>query len=174
MQPEIIVALITAVGGIIIAGITAYSSAKKAHREALKELKELIHNQGIIVHENELKVNTLWEIYVEDAIRSAQKEKIIASKSLVRPTKELESVMSPELQKQIAAEVLELSVYMSSPYNIAIEIWAAHKRELLTCSQKAEISVRATWGGLVTLVHATLIDNNKISIEDVPLAMAGE
>ena len=154
MPPEITVAIITVVGGISVAIISAYAIAKQTSRKELDEIKK-------IVTLNELKVTTLWEIYVEDAVRSAKKTGLVASRSAVRPTEKLKEVLSVDLQEEISEEALAMSAYISSPYDIAIEIWTRHKHELISGADKADVSVTNMWGGIIVIISNVLEDGTQ-------------
>ena len=154
MAPEITIAIITSVGGIIIAFIAAYATARQTSKKEIDGIKK-------IVTLNELKVTTLWEIYVEDAIRSARKTGLVASRSAVRPTEKLKEVLSVDLQEEISEEALAMSAYISSPYDIAIEIWAKHKHELISGADKADVSVTNMWGGIIVIISNVLEDNTQ-------------
>ena len=149
MSPEITIAFIAAVGGVLTAIIAAYATARQTNKKELDVIKK-------IVTLNELKVNTLWEIYAEDAIRSAKQIGFVASQSTMRPTKKLQEVIDMELQEQIRQESLAISKYLSSPYDIAIEIWSNHRKTLIRNSKEADVAVAVTWGSIVTIVSNTL------------------
>lgn len=171
MDLQIIVAAIAGISTVIVAVVAAYASVRQANRKELSDIRASIGKVSQQVSVNEVKVNTLWEIYAEDAIRSAQKGGLVAARSAVRPTEKLKLIMSEELQADIQEETAALSTYISSPYDIAIEIWMKHRKELLYCSKKADIPAKASWGGLVTIVYNVLYDNGKVSMAEVPVAM---
>ena len=152
MNPDILATLIAAGGGIIIAVIAAYATARATSK---KELDNIRHT--VIV--NQLKVDTLWEIYAEDAIRSAKNRNLISSQSAVRPTGEFARVISVELCDKIESDARVMSQYITSPYDIAVEIWAIYKVELIEKSNSADISIRATWGAVVVLCENAINDN---------------
>jgi hypothetical protein len=154
MPPEITVAIITVVGGIAVAAISAYAIARQTSRKELDEIKK-------VVILNELKVATLWEIYVEDAIRSAKKTGLVASRSSLRPTSKLTEVLDMKLQEDIRDEALALSAYVSSPYDIAIEIWSNHKKDFVRQSNDADIPVSVMWGSIVVIISNVLEDNGQ-------------
>ena len=151
MNPDILAALIAAGGGIIIAVIAAYATARATSRKEFDEIR-----QTVIV--NQLKVDTLWEIYAEDAIRSAKDRHLVSAQSAVRPTGEFARVISIELCDKIEDDALIMSKYIVSPYDIAVEIWARYKVELIEKSNDAEISIRATWGAVVILCENAVND----------------
>lgn len=154
MPPEITVAIITVIGGIAVAAISAYAIARQTSKKEFDAIKK-------IVTLNELKVSTLWEIYVEDAVRNAKRTGYVASQSRVSPTEKLEEVLDLELQEQIRADAARLSEYISSPYDIAIEVWSMHKQEVVSGARKADIPVSAIWGSIVVIISNALEDNGR-------------
>jgi len=152
MSPEIAVAVITVIGGIAVAIISSYAVARQTSRKEFEEIKK-------VVILNELKVTTLWEIYVEDAVRNAKKNGFVASQSRVAPTAKLAEVLDEDVQEQIRIDADKLSRYISSPYDIAIEIWSMHKKELVNGARKADMPVSAIWGSVVVIISNVLDDN---------------
>jgi hypothetical protein len=175
MSPEVTVAIITAIGGIIIATIAAYNSAREASKKELKDAFKICNEELAEIRRtitvNELKVNTLWEIYAEDAIRAAQKGGLLASQSSVRPTEKLSALIPLELQEILASEAISMYTYLSSPYDIAIELWIANKKFLACSADEIDMPLRDAWAGVVTIVYNALYDAGKISDEEVPIAM---
>jgi hypothetical protein len=151
MNPDVVAALIAAIGGIIVAIIVAYATAKATSRKEFNELR-----RTVIV--NQLKVDTLWEIYAEDAIRTAKTAHLIAAQSAVRPTGKFREIISPELCETIYTDALIMSDYIVSPYDIAVEIWNKHKKELVERSNETNISIRAIWGAVVVLCENAVND----------------
>ncbi len=144
MNPDIVAALIVAGGGIIVAIIAAYATAKATSRKEFDEIR-----QTVIV--NQLKVDTLWEIYAEDAIRSAQNRQLVVAQSAIHLTEEFTRIISLQLCEQIRYDAIIMSEYIVSPYDIAVEIWIKYKSELIEKSRGADINIRATWGAVVIL-----------------------
>ena len=164
MQPEIVVAILVFVGAVITSVIGSYATVRSentkaayAYRkeisESLTKLKdyfgEEVGNQKVQLAVVTTKVDTLWEIYAEDAIRQARTTGMIASKSPLAPTGMWESSLSPELTQQIEADALDLACYFGTPYDVAIEIWNRYKVEIL--ASNGDSSVRVLWGTILVV-----------------------
>ena len=171
MDTAIIVALVTAVGGTLAAAIAAYSSIKKAHRNEIAEIQADIGKIRQDVQKNDIRLDTLWSVYVEDAIRSAQKSGIAAARSAVKPTKDFDKAMPQDLQLTVHNETLSLAARKFSVYDITIELWQRHQRSLLKCAYTNDIPVQAAFGGLIVFVNNILMEHDYITEDDMPQAM---
>jgi hypothetical protein len=135
MDTTIIVAIIVGVSAVIAAIIAAYGTANAASR------KLAISLAGITV-----KVNTLWEIYAEEAIREARTTGMVAARSREKPTEKLNGAVPDSLRIEIEEEITNITSIMHSPYDIAIEIWTKHSKELLIISEEEDIPPSALFG----------------------------
>jgi hypothetical protein len=135
MDAEIIVAIIIAVATVVAAIIAAYSTASAANRKFAISLAEIA-----------VKVNTLWEIYAEEAIREARTTGMVAARSRESPTEKFNGVVPNSLRIEIEEEITSITSILHSPYDIAIEIWTKHKKELLIISEEEDVPPSALFG----------------------------
>lgn len=150
MSVELQVALIGSIATIAVAVIAAYATARKTQHDDLKDLKSLITEFGNRLVVTETKVDTLWEIYAEDAIRQARQLGMVASQSDVAPTEKWDEYITEELAIEIKKEAIEMCAVLHSPYDIAIELWHKHKREIAN-GDKEGVSVTAAWGTILVI-----------------------
>ena len=164
MQPEIIAAALVFAGAVITSIAGAYATVRAASNKSKAESIEsfeALRKEGV-ERENQrdvqlavisTKVDTLWDIYAEDAIRQARTSGMVATKSPLAPTAKWDSSLSKELTKKIESDAVGLSEYLNSPYDVAIELWGKYKAEILESNGD---SVRALWGTiLVVSINAT-------------------
>jgi hypothetical protein len=135
MDTTIIVAVIIAVSTVIAAVIAAYSTANVANRKIAVSLAKI-----------SVKVDTLWQIYAEEAIRGARSAGMVASKSLEVPTEKFNGTVPSGLRIEIEEEITKITSIIHSPYDIAIEIWTKHSKELLLISENEDVSPSALFG----------------------------
>lgn len=155
MEPTVLIALITAVGGILAAVVVAYSNIRKATQRDIEEFKKEtsddIHEIKELLAVTGLKVDTLWQIYAEEAIRDAKTSGIVASRSRVRPTKKFTNIIGDDLERTLNAEAETLSCVLASAYDVAVELWVKHKAALVNSSLDAHVPLKETWGALVVI-----------------------
>lgn len=163
MQPEIIVAILLLVGTVIASFAGAYATVRSESNKTFlalrKEADDRDAKRDIQLAVMSSKMDTLWDIYAEDAIRQARASGMVATKSPLAPTAGGEGSLSKELTEQIEADAKELSEYLNSPYDIAIEIWGKNKTAILESNGD---SVRALWGTILVVSINAKQDTNKV------------
>ena len=162
MQPEIIVAVLALAGVIITSAVGAYAAIKKDSNKYFSELRKDAEaktaERDIQLAVLSSKVDTLWDIYAEDAIRQARASGMVATKSPLAPTEMWQDSLTADLTEDIEQDAIEFSKHLSSPYDIAIEIWNKYKYDLV--SRNKDSDIRALWGTvLIVSINAVKQEN---------------
>jgi len=151
MSAEIVIAFLVFAGTVITALAGAYAVVKSESNKAIREAAEKNNEFRIVFAVLSSKVETLWEIYAEDAIRQARTSGMVAAKSPLAPTKKWDAILTnggPGLE-EIESDAKQLAEILNSPYDVAIELWARHKNELL--AENGEEPVQVLWGTLLVV-----------------------
>lgn len=135
METETTVALVIAASTVVAAIIAAWGTANVAAKKNTIMLAQLA-----------IKVDTLWQIYAEDAIREARLAGMVASQSKEQPTEKWTGIVPDELAVQIEQDIIIATQYINSPYDISVEIWNKHSEELLAVSREQNVSPRGLFG----------------------------
>ena len=161
MQPEIIVAVLVFTGAVFTSIAGAYATVRaasnKSKSESIKSFEALRRESDEREHARDVqlavissKMDTLWDIYAEDAIRNARTSGMVAANSPLAPTKKWDVILNGGSDlEEIAADARQLAEILNSPYDIAIELWARHKEQLL--SHSGEEPVQVLWGTLLVV-----------------------
>jgi hypothetical protein len=138
MDTEIIVAIIVGITTVIAAIIAAYGTASAASRKLAISLAQVA-----------VKVDTLWEIYAEEAIREARVQGIVAARSPEAPTDKFNDMVSSGLIVRIERHI---SINNDcDPYDMAIEVWNRYSEELLDISRVNDVSLNALFGAIYAM-----------------------
>lgn len=140
MDTEIIVAIILAVSTIVTAVVASYGATSRKVAISLAQIS--------------VKVDTLWEIYAEEAIRDARSAGMVATRSPEKPTEKFNDTVSNGLVQGIEKYVSGISDLTESPYDMAIKTWNKYSEELLIISKKEDISPRALFGAIYAICLA--------------------
>ena len=162
METEVIVAIVGAFATVIVAIIVAVESSRRfsASRENTlvdkindirKDLVEKIEVNSRQLIGLTLKTDTLWEIYGEEVIRNARNSGMIASRSAEAPTAEWDTLISKDLVIEIQDQATSLADELDSPYDIFVEVWQAHKEELVLVSRKKNVSIFTVTSGVLQI-----------------------
>ena len=128
MQSEILVAIIAAVGTIIVAAITSYFTTTRA------------------IAQIQVKVDLLWKTYIVDAVAASRKAGMVATRSAEKPTEEWYLQLPDALTSQIAREIRQAEVFFHDPYDISMEVLKAMKDNLLDFSIEANVPMKEILG----------------------------
>jgi hypothetical protein len=159
MSLDLIIALLvfaaSLIGSIAGAYATVTSANNKAKEEATRAYAALREESASRETKRDVqlavmsaKMDTLWDIYAEDAIRQAWASGTIAAKSPLAPTEVWEEGLSEDLAMRIKEDANEYADILNSPYDIAMELWAKYKNEILSSGIP---SVRVLWGTILVV-----------------------
>lgn len=104
---------------------------------------------AIIIAKLQVKVDTLWDIYAIDAIRSAQKNKLIAEHSRPQPTEIWKTSIPLNLSKSISLYLQTSKA--STPKGAAIEILHKFKNEFILIADTLDSDAKAVFGTVLTI-----------------------
>jgi hypothetical protein len=134
-----------------VAIIAAVESSRRYSAARERILLEKIEEIKIELASLALKTNTLWEIYCEEVLRSARNAGMIASQSKEAPTDEWTTLVSEPLELEIEHHALEASRVLNSPYDVFVEVWQIHKKDLLTVSRTKDVPLSVLTAGVLQI-----------------------
>ena len=97
-----------------------------------------------------VKVDTLWRIYAEDAIREARMGGLLERKSAERPTDKWDSIVSADLNGRIYEDISTL-VKIHDPYDVAVHVWREHHETFVSIAEEHDLTHSQVLGVLVTI-----------------------
>ena len=147
MDTDIVVALLV-FGGTIVTSI--YGARRAVDARIDKLLETIIANEKALALQA-IKIDLLWEIYAEDAVREARAAQLVRKNSPVEQTEQWYNLISTELQMKLLEEATDAVRITSSPYDAAVEIYAAYRHELNAIADENDISYKAIFGAVVVL-----------------------
>lgn len=163
MDSTVVVAIIGAIATVITAAIASYQVARRNSTNIIekladvqtdwqKEFADLDKRYTVSAY----KIDILWEIYAEEAIRKAKDAGMLAARSPLRPTKNWDDIMPYDLGAEIKQDANEYAQHFHSPYDITVELWGKHKAELLKVADSANIPIKVLFGVLHALAKNAL------------------
>lgn len=135
MSDEVLIALI----GAVVSIVAAYLTAQKKADERMQALRE-----EIVVMRT--KMDLLWEIYAEDAVKEARSAGLAQRNSPLRITDRWDEVVPADLRTQIKEEIIRCGDILRAPYDVAVEVFAEHGRELKEIARAHDIRLQAFFG----------------------------
>lgn len=162
MSTEVIVAIVGALATIIVAVIVAMESSRRFSvsrennlidkiEDTRKDLAGKIESNTRQLICIALKADTLWEIYGEEVIRNARNAGMIATRSAEAPTAEWSLLVTDDLVTEIEDRATTLAYVLDSPYDIFVEVWKAHKEELVRISRDKNVSISTVTSGVLQI-----------------------
>lgn len=148
LEVEVVVALIGLAGTVMAALGGAAITAWFTTRRMTIEMK--------------LKMDILWEIYAEDALREARKEGLMQRNSPERISDQWYTKVPEELQYLIEKDIEVLSVLMDSPYDMSLEIYGKYREELKAIAIANDWPIQAVLG----VIHKMCKEARRESIDN--------
>ncbi len=147
------------VASIVGSAVTLISAVTGAFVHLVRRIDKLRQeaNENYLKYETRIKAlevhdQTLWSIYVDDAIREARRLKLTRRTSPDQPTKKWEEMIPHELREAVNSEIARLGVYRSST-EVVSYIWSKYVQEFLAVlDSEGTLSTEAIIGTLKVLV----------------------
>lgn len=99
------------------------------------------------------KMDLLWGIYAEDAIKEARSASLMQKNSPLQFTPRWEEVLPDWLKDRIKWQVKRYNLSTKSAYDTAFEVFSSNLEDLTAVSRTADIKMQALLGGIYHLAR---------------------
>ena len=130
MSETLLIAVITFIGSVVVAYITART-----------EISNKLTEHGV-------KLDLLWDVYIRDAVKDARESGLAQRNSPLQITEMWNDIVPEELRKQIHRDIIYWLARLKSPYDASIEVYRIHRDALVLISEKYDIRNTAIIGTL--------------------------
>lgn len=147
MSPEVETALIVGISTILVAIIGAYAASRRAVgakiEEAVEKVVDKLNDAMLRIGQMQIKLDTLWSIYAEDAIRKARDTGMVASNSPLYPTEKWFSLVPDHTMHNIMLDARGLSGDID---HITASLWPKYEKQMVDIVEESDASILDVFG----------------------------
>lgn len=135
--------------GVIVSAVLAYFTAVAATRRSIDERIEQLRRERAA---EKVKLDLLWEIYAEDAVRESRRARLVQAHSAEQPTRTWIDLLPDGEHERLLTQIKTMSyVNGLSAYDMAVEVATNNMRLLHSVAQQNDISMSSAIGVLVVM-----------------------
>ena len=132
---------LVAIIGMVVTMLRLYLSSNKRDRGATSSMEDI----KTTLADFRVKIETMWQVYVVDAMREARRTGFTAEHSAPVPTAQWEALIPLEIRKRIEHQA-DILVKLLDATTASHEIWVSEHKTLTRIAQESDVPVMVLIG----------------------------